>query len=215
MALLLAVVGFAQNPANPNAKLNLVVGSFSGDHSGQQRVNVIGTLTSSHRANVIEQSAYEALPQEVRSKMRIDAVITGLCSLKVESEQQSRTDKNGNKRNVTIYKATFSTKLTFTNPANNREILTPIFESNSSDESRSEAVKDAIAIGHTRGKQTLIVVQLLTLEEYLEYIYPLRGKCRKCNNQSWCVRCHLQRSDFRDCICEKRQGEELWQTPCT
>ena len=173
-ALLLASTGFAQS--NSNAKFNLVVGNFSGDYSDQQRVNVIGTLCKSHRANVIEQCVYNALPQQVRSKMQIFAVITGKSALSTERKETTRTDKNGNKKTVNIYESKMATTLTFTDPVSGKTICEPVFEASSSDEDRSKSINGAIAVGHTKGKQMFLVQQILTLEEFLEDKFPLRGK---------------------------------------
>ncbi|MBR0170474.1 MAG: hypothetical protein IJQ14_06500 [Bacteroidales bacterium] len=177
IALLLATVGFAQNPNNPNAKLNLVVGGFSGDYASDQRVNVLHELTKSHRANVIEQSAYESLPKDVRAKMRIDAVITGKCDIKTERKETTRTDKNGNKKVVPLYETKMTTSLTFTDPRDGKAILTPVFENSETDEDRNKSINSAIEVGHTRGKQLmLLMVQLYTLDEYLQETYPVTGK---------------------------------------
>ena len=175
MTLLLAAVGMAQQ--NPNAKFNLVVGNFSGDHSSAVRNNVINNLIQSYRANVIELAAYNSLPATVRSKMNIHAVITGTCALTTERKESTQTDKNGNKRTVVHYESKMTTNLTFTNPASNTAILTPVFTNTAIDEDRNKSISNAISVGHTNGKKmALFLVQTLTLDEYLQEKYPLRGR---------------------------------------
>ena len=174
VALLLAATGMAQT--NSNAKFNLVVGNFSGDYADQQRVNVISELCKSHRANVIEQGVYNALPQNVRSKMQVFAVITGKSTLTTEQKESTRTDKNGNKKTVITYNSKMATTLTFTDPASGKTICEPVFESTSYDEDRSKSINNAIAVGSTKGKQMFLVQQLLSLEEFLQDKYPLHGK---------------------------------------
>lgn len=159
-----------------NAKLNYVVGSFSGDYSREQRENVIRELAKAHRANVIEQGAYEALPKEVRSKMHIDALITGKCAIKTEVEKEIQTDKNGNKREVPVYKTKMTTTLTFYDIASKNVLYAADFECKGTDEDRNTSISDAIGVGHTRGKQTFVIVQLLTLDEYLQDKFPMSGK---------------------------------------
>ena len=167
----------AQNPNNPNAKLNLVVGNFSGDYSNAQRINVIRELCNAHRTNVIEQGVYNALPQNIRDKMRIDAVITGKCTITTERKESKQKQKDGTQKTVINYETNFTTDLTLADPATGKAILTPVFKSSATKEDRDESIKAAIAIGHTEGKTIAFVMkQLLTLDEFLEDKYPLHGK---------------------------------------
>lgn len=176
-AMLMTLAVLAQNPDNPNAKMNMVVGEFTGDHSKEMRIKVIQALTDSYRANIIEESAYNALPQQVRDKMRIDAFITGKCTFKTESKQREKIDKKGNKKTVTEYTSKMTTELSFANGARTKILQKPVFESTSTEENRNESIKNALNIGSTKGKQiNLLMVQTLTLDEYLQDKYPLHGK---------------------------------------
>ena len=65
--------------------------------------------------------------------------------------------------------------MTFTNPKTGQKILEPLFESNATEDTRDESINKALDVGHTKGKQTFVIVQLLTLDEYLQEKYPMRA----------------------------------------
>ena len=168
---------FAQAYNRGNAKLNLIVGEFSGDYSNVQRSNVVQELIKGHRANVIDLHVYNSLPKSVQSKMHIDAVVTGSCKLSTERKEHTRTQRDGSKKLVVEYNSVMVTGLYLKDPINDKVIVYATFTNRSSDENRNESVKKAIRLGSTDGKKlALLLKQTLTLDEYLQETFPLHGR---------------------------------------
>jgi hypothetical protein len=101
-------------------------------------------------------------------------VITAKCAIKTERKEVEKYEKGGKKKGVE-FSTQFTTQMTFTNPKTGQMILEPLFESNATEDTRDESINKALAVGHTKGKQTFVIVQLLTLDEYLQEKYPMRA----------------------------------------